>query len=38
MYCNFKFVVHKKNSKMVVLIGREKADVANADVVMGWML
>jgi hypothetical protein len=37
------FVVQKINSKMVkcgmvVLTGREKIDVADADVVIGWML
>jgi hypothetical protein len=39
----FKFVVHKMDSKMiksrmVVLTGREKADVADADVAVTWVL
>jgi hypothetical protein len=38
-----KFVVHELNSEMVksgmvVLTGREKADVADADVLVGWKL
>jgi hypothetical protein len=38
-----KFVVHELNSKMVnsgmvVLIGREKADVTDTDVAVGWKL
>jgi hypothetical protein len=38
-----KFVVHELNSKMVksgmvVLTGREKADVTDADVLVGWKL
>jgi hypothetical protein len=43
LVCFIKFVVHEMNSKMVksemvVLTGREKADVADTDVAMGWML
>jgi hypothetical protein len=38
-----KFVVHELNSKMVnsgmvVLTGREKADVTDTDVAVGWKL
>jgi hypothetical protein len=38
-----KFIVHKMNFKivkygMVVLTRREKADVTNTDVFVGWML
>jgi hypothetical protein len=33
-----KFVVHELNSKMVVLTGREKTDVTDADVLVGWKL
>jgi hypothetical protein len=41
--CFLKFVAHKINSEMVKsgmvkLTGRENADVANADVRVGWML
>jgi hypothetical protein len=43
--CNYflKFVAHKINfemvkSGMVKLTGRENADMANADVRVGWML
>jgi hypothetical protein len=41
--CFLNFVVQKMNSKMVkfgmvVLTGREKSDVADANVVVGWML
>jgi hypothetical protein len=43
LVCFLKFIVHKMNSEMVksrmlVLIRREKTDVTDADVVMGWML
>jgi hypothetical protein len=39
----FNFIVEKINSKMVksgmvMLTGRDKANVADAGVVMGWML
>jgi hypothetical protein len=38
-----KFIVHKTNSKMVKsgmvkLTGREKTDVTDIDVTVGWML
>jgi hypothetical protein len=41
--CFLKFVAHEINSEMVksvmvVLTRREKADVADADMVVGWML
>jgi hypothetical protein len=41
--CFLKFVVHELNSEMVksrmmVLTGREKANVADADVAVGWKL
>jgi hypothetical protein len=41
--CFLNCVVQKMNSKidkcgMVVLTGRDKTDVAGADVVVGWML
>jgi hypothetical protein len=41
--CFINFVVQNLNSKivetgMVVLTGREKSDVGDADVAMGWML
>jgi hypothetical protein len=41
--CFLKFVVYKINSEivkseMVVLTGREKADVVDVDVTVGWML
>jgi hypothetical protein len=41
--CFLKFVAHKMNSKMVksrmmVLTEREKADVVDADMAVGWML
>jgi hypothetical protein len=43
--CNYflKFVIHKMNSKIVkseivMLTGREKADMANTDVAMDWIL
>jgi hypothetical protein len=42
LVCNsiyfLKFVVHKINSEMVVLTRKENADVADVDVVEGWML
>jgi hypothetical protein len=41
--CFLKFIVHKiksemVTSQMVVLIGRENADVADANMVVCWML
>jgi hypothetical protein len=41
--CFLKFVVHEMNSKivksgMVVLTGRDKTDVTDADVAVGWIL
>jgi hypothetical protein len=41
--CFLKFIVHKLNSeivksRMVVLTGREKVDVADANVAVGWKL
>jgi hypothetical protein len=41
--CFLKFVVHELNFKMVksemmVLTGREKINVADADVTVGWKL
>jgi hypothetical protein len=33
-----KFVVHTMKSEMMVLTGRQKANVADADVSVGWML
>jgi hypothetical protein len=33
LHCFLKFVVHKLNSRMVVLTGREKTDMA-----VGWKL
>jgi hypothetical protein len=43
LVCFLKFVIHKMNSEMhksgnVVLTGREKADMTDTDVAMGWML
>jgi hypothetical protein len=43
LVCFLKFIVHKMNSEMVksrmlVLIRREKTDVTDADVVVGWIL
>jgi hypothetical protein len=35
LVCFLKFIVHEINSEMVVLIGREKTDMADTDVVMG---
>ena len=41
--CFLKFIVHELNSEMVksgmvLLTGRERVDVADADVAMGWKL
>jgi hypothetical protein len=41
--CFFKFVVHELNSEMVkskivMLTGREKTDVPDVDVAVGWKL
>jgi hypothetical protein len=43
LVCFLKFIVHKMNSeiinsRMVVLTEREKSDVADADVVVDWIL
>jgi hypothetical protein len=43
LVCFLKFIVHKMNfeiinSRMVVLTEREKTDVADADVVVDWIL
>jgi hypothetical protein len=43
LVCFLKFIVHKMNSEivksgMVVLTGRQKTDVTNTDVIVGWML
>jgi hypothetical protein len=39
----FKFIIHKMNSemvksKMMMLAGREKTDVTDADMIVHWML
>jgi hypothetical protein len=36
--CFLKFIVHTTDSKMVKMTEREKSDVADTDVVMGWIL
>jgi hypothetical protein len=43
LVCFLKFIIHKINFEMVkfgmvVLTGRQMTDVANTDVIMGWML
>jgi hypothetical protein len=38
LVCFLNFVVHEINSEMVVLTGREKADMVDTDMIVGWML
>jgi hypothetical protein len=38
LVCFLNFVIHGMNSKMVVLTGRENANMVNADMTVGWML
>jgi hypothetical protein len=43
LVCFLKFIVHEMNSKMVksgivVLTEREKTDITEADVAVGWIL
>jgi hypothetical protein len=43
LICYLKFIIHEINFKIVksgivVLIGREKIDLADADVAVHWML
>jgi hypothetical protein len=38
LVCFLKFVVHEINSEIVLLTEREKTDITEANVTVGWLL